>query len=134
MLDQKAGVPKQGQRLLPGKVPSSSPRQRRLMLVALVLLLVSLVAVLYRDRDFWFPDTEEADSRQLSPPQTQDTPSPVTTPSSATVQRKKETHARAVPHQDSQSIDNPPSDGPTITAKRTVLPPLEVEVVAGGTH
>jgi len=134
MLDQKTGVPKQGQRLLPGKVPSSSPRQRRLMLVALVLLLVSLVAVLYRDRDFWFPDTDEADSRPLSPPQTQDTPSPVTTPPSAAVQRKKETHPRAVPRVDSQSSDNPPSDGPTITATRTVLPPLEVEVVAGDAH
>jgi periplasmic protein TonB len=134
MLDQKTGVPKQGQRLLPGKAPSSSPRQRRLMFVALLLLLVSLVAVLYRDRDFWFPDTEEADSRQLSPPQTQDTPPPVTTPSSAAVQRKKEIRSRAVPRVDPQPGTDPPSEGPTITATRTVLPPLEVEVVAGDAH
>jgi protein TonB len=101
------------------------------MLVALALLLVSLVTVLYRDRDFWFPDTEEADGHSLSPPQTQDISSPVTTASGAAVPRKKETRARAVPHEDPQSSDNPPIAGPTVTATRTVLPPLEVEVVAG---
>src|SRR5215472_12147702 len=111
MLDQKAGVPKQGQRLLPGKVPSSSPRQRRLMLVALVLLLVSLVAVLYRDRDFWFPDPEEADGHLLSPSQAQDTPSSVPTPATAAPPRKTEKRARAVSRGSSQSSDDSGSAG-----------------------
>ena len=101
------------------------------MLAALVLLLVSLVGVLYRDRDFWFPDSEEADGRLLSPPQTQDTPSPVTAPTAAVVPRKPEKHTRVIARGDSQISDTSASAGPTITATRTVLPPLEVEVVAG---
>ena len=101
------------------------------MLVALALLLVALVGVLYRDRDFWFPDTEEADGRLLSPPQTQDTSSPVTTPTVAALPRKVEKHTRAILLTGAQSSADPPSDGPTVTATRTVLPPLEVEVVAG---
>ena len=103
------------------------------MLVALGLLLISLTFVLYRDRDFWFPDFEEADSRPLSPQQTQDTPSPATSAGTAEP-RKSEIHMRAVPRRDSQSSTNLPSAGPTITATRTMLPPLEVEVVAGDAH
>jgi TonB family protein len=104
------------------------------MLMALLLLLGSLAAVLYRDRDFWFPDLEEADNRPLSPAQTQDTASSVTTPAATAVPRKSETHARGIPRADSQPSVNPSSEGPTITATRTVLPPLEVEVVAGDAH
>src|SRR5215813_10723132 len=131
MLDQKTEVPKPVQRLLPATAPPKSPRQQRLMLVALVLLLISLVVVLYRDREFWFPDSEEAENRPLSPPQAEDAPPPVTTPATAAVPRKSATHARAVRREDPQPVSNPVSDGPTITATRTVLPPLEVEVVAG---
>src|ERR1700752_3539041 len=48
------------------EAPSArAPKQRRMMIVALALLIVALGFVLYRDRDFWFPDTEEAD--QLEP-------------------------------------------------------------------
>lgn len=131
MIDQKTQVPKSGQRLLPGKSSPNSPRQRRLMLAALALLLVSLVFVLYRDRDFWFPDTEEADDRALSPPQAQEVTSTVSAPAVAAAPQKKKAHthegARA-----SQVSSEPPSAGTTIT--RTVLPPLEVEVVAGDAH
>jgi TonB family protein len=130
MLDQKTGVPKSGQRLLPGASSASSPRQRRLMVVALVLLLVALSVVLYRDSDFWFPDTEEADARLLSPPDAQSTPAPATAamPASAPAPRKKAQVHEAV-RRDSHVSNDPPSPGATIT--RTVLPPLEVEVVAG---
>lgn len=134
MLDQTTRVPKSGQGLLPGKSASNPPRQQRVMLAALVLLLVSLVFVLYRDRDFWFPDTEEADSRLLSPPNVQDAPSSVPTPSVAPAPQKKKLRTHEPAHHDSQVSSDPPSAGPTITATRTVLPPLEVEVVAGDTH
>ena len=70
MLEQNPGVPKSGQPLLPGRSPNTL-RQQQLMLAALLLLLVALTAVLYRDRDFWFPDTE-TDDRLLSPPEAQD--------------------------------------------------------------
>jgi protein TonB len=42
------------------------PKQRRMMAVALVLLIIALGFVLYRDRDFWFPDAQDADD-QLEP-------------------------------------------------------------------
>jgi periplasmic protein TonB len=143
MLDQKTGVPKSGQHLLPGPSSANSPRQRRLMLSAFVLLLISLVLVLYRDRDFWFPDTEDADTRPLSRPGAQDAPPTApaaaatsalaAAPASAPAPRKKPRVREAV-GKDSQVSNDPPSPGPAVTATRTVLPPLEVEVVAGDTH
>lgn len=134
MLDQTTQVPNSGQRLLPGKSASNSPRQRRVMLAALVLLLASLVFVLYRDRDFWFPEAEEADGRLLSPANVQDTPSTVPTPAVSPAPQKKKLHIHEPAPKDSQGSGVASSMGPTITATRTVLPPLEVEVVAGDTH
>ena len=146
MFDQKTGLPKSGLRLLPGTSRANSPRQQRPMLIALGLLLISLTFVLYRDRDFWFPDTDDAETRPLSPPGVQDTPptapatSPAAAPSTATapsVQQKKPRVHLSV-HQavrkDSQVSNDPPSPGLAVTATRTVLPPLEVEVVAGDAH
>lgn len=142
MLDQKTEIPKSVQPLLPGKA-SNTPRQQRVMLAALLLLLVSLTAVLYRDRDFWFPDTE-ADDQLLATPQTQDTQAKV--PANAVVpespkpesQKKRKRRKHEVVEKKSKSevssqvsSDPPPSAGPSVTTTRTVLPPLEVEVVAG---
>src|SRR5580692_3803243 len=45
-------------RFLTSALAPHQPKQRRLMVAALMLLLISLGIVLYRDRDFWFPDTE----------------------------------------------------------------------------
>jgi protein TonB len=123
------------------------------MLSALLLLLVSLTVVLYRDRDFWFPDTEQADDQLLSTPAAQDTQANV--PEHAVApepQKKKKSHKHQAVDKKSQVTSNPPrgsdppsgadppsadppsSAGPTVTAIRTVLPPLEVEVVAGDAH
>lgn len=139
MLDQKTGVPKSGQHLLPGASSAHSPRQRRLMLAALVLLLISLSLVLYRDRDFWFPDTEEADTRPLSRPDAQDAPPPAPaaapgTALAAAPALRKKPRIREAEGKDPQVSHHPPGPGPAVTATRTVLPPLEVEVVAGDAH
>jgi len=40
-------------------------RQRRRMVIALVMLLVALGLVLIKDRDFWFPAPEAADSEVI---------------------------------------------------------------------
>jgi protein TonB len=132
MIDQRTQVPKSGQHLLPGKLPPSSPRQQRLMLAALGLLLVSLVFVLYRDRDFWFPETEEAENQPLSPQQVQEATSTVPLPSTVPAPQKKKPPVHDIVRRDSHASIDPPSAGATIT--RTVLPPLEVEVVAGDAH
>jgi protein TonB len=138
MVDQKTGVPKTGQHLLPGVSSQNSPRQQRLMLVALGLLLMSLSFVLYRDRDFWFPDAQDAETRPLSPPVAQDTPptvspAPPNTATTAPASRKKP-HVREAVRKDSQNSNDSSNPGPAVTTTRTVLPPLEVEVVAGDAH
>jgi len=105
------------------------------MLTALVLLLISLVLVLYRDRDFWFPETEDAENQPLSPPQVQDTSSTVPAPAVAPAPTKKKAHTHEGIRDPQVSSDSPSAgSGATITATRTVLPPLEVEVVAGDAH
>lgn len=131
MLEQKTGLPKSGRHFLP---PPSAPvparRQQRLMLAALILLLASLVVVLYRDRDFWFPESEEAAAPLTSPPEKTSTPS--TTPTALPAPSKKPHLGAAVGK--SPEANDPPNPPPVVIANRTVLPPLEVEVVAGDAH
>ncbi len=66
MPEPKNLIPKPGRRLLSPPLPQVSPetKQRSMMVIALTLLLVALVFVLYRDRDFWFPGTQEAQDSQ----------------------------------------------------------------------
>src|SRR5580658_1023371 len=45
------------------RVPED-PKQRRLMVGSLCLLLLALGVVLWHDRDFWFPDAPDAESDQ----------------------------------------------------------------------
>jgi protein TonB len=130
--------------------PSREPResketnQRRLMIVALALLLLALGVILYKDRDFWFPDTQEADD-QLEPVPVTATPSHPTAKTAAPVDAKGATAKEKVftgisrpPKVPVPAKSEPVADNPappmTASATRTVLPPLEVEVVAGDNH
>jgi TonB family protein len=113
------------------------PKQRRLMVVALALLLVSLAFVLYRDRDFWFPDAEETTDRpsEAPPTFTEAAAPPASKPAKAVHKAKvvhKESHAR--PSQPAIVAPVVEDSAPPLTVTRTVLPPLEVEVVAGSAH
>jgi periplasmic protein TonB len=109
-------------------------KQRKLMVSSLCLLLLALSIVLWRDRDFWFPDTLEAESDQPV------ASSPVA--KVAPVQPLKAMARRATAakpkHRIASRVTTPaPSNSPppaATTTTRTVLPPLEVEVVAGDTH
>ena len=107
-------------------------QQTRRLLLALVLLLAALAAVLIKDRDFWFGDssaTVEPYTPEASP--AAQTPVNSTAQPTQTVQAhtsKKQTVSAAV---QSQSA---PEEAPAVTAKRTVLAPLDVEVVAGSKH
>jgi len=97
------------------------------MVVALTMLLLALGLVLYRDRDFWFPAAQEADQVQSAPAPvraTAPTVVPMNQPSAHKGNRRREQ-----PVQIAIDTATPPT---TIT--RTVLPPLEVEVVAGDSH
>jgi protein TonB len=139
MLDQKTGS--QTGSTLPDAVLEQ--QQRRRMLIALAVLLLALISVLIKDRQFWFPAGPSAESEtpeQTAPVRTPQTTAKVTPPIVAPkpvgpVPRR----ARSKSSSSSKPTPAaPPSDAamsPVITAtNRAVLPPLEVEVVAGNQH
>jgi protein TonB len=94
--------------------------------------------VLFRDRDFWFPDTEQAEELPESATHAAvatASPGTVTQPPATTL--KKESSAKAQPKisAPAKSVDADASAPPfAAITNRTVLPPLEVEVVAGDVH
>jgi TonB family protein len=113
------------------EAPSDRRQPRRLML-ALFLLLVALTTLVIRDRDFWFGSDQsvlDADTTepQVAPPAAKivstvsQTPPP---PAGHTA--KKQAPAATKPDQPKSA------EGPVVS--RTVLPPLDVEVVAGDSH
>jgi len=83
---------------------------------------------LYRDRDFWFPTAREADQQVQNAPAPVQATAPTTVPTNQPSTHKRN-HRREQPAQIAIDRTTPPT---TIT--RTVLPPLEVEVVAGDSH
>ncbi len=110
-------------------------KQRRQMFIALTLLLVALVMILTKDRDFWFPSapvlqsTSEPVEGTSPEPQAQSeaVTSPKQTTSTATLRTKQ--HKAVVSAGPGQASAAAP-----VVVSRTVLPPLEVEVVAGDQH
>lgn len=128
---------------------ATEEKQRGRMLVALALLLVALIVVLIKDRHFWFSSaqpTEPAAAEQPVPataPTVTQQPTRLSAP--AEQQHLAPPPAKAKPQkakgkkQEAPPLPPPeapqPSAGPVITAtNRTVLPPLEMEVVAGNQH
>jgi len=111
-------------------------RQRRRMVIALAMLLVALGLVLVKDRDFWFPAPETADSEVIddsTPTAAEDTAQPAvpaaTTPAPTFPAAVKKRHASPVA---AIRVPEPAVPAaPAVTASRAVLPPLRVEVVAG---
>jgi TonB family protein len=114
----------------PAQVGKGTQQSHRLLL-ALVLLLAALGAVLVKDRDFWFgagSSTIEADVPETS------TPTQAATKSSHPAQpvQSHTTKKQVVP---AVKPEEPkPAETPAVTTKRTILPALDVEVVAGSTH
>jgi TonB family protein len=108
---------------------------------ALVLLLVTLAALLIKDRDFWFGSEEAVESGTtasqtavktavVAPAKTEI--APVSKVAAAKNHRASKTST--------QSAVAAPASGdagsaiPPAVVTRTVLPPMDVEVVAGDTH
>ena len=130
----KTIVPKAGRPFLPEPRAGAAQdsKQRKLMLGSLCLLLVALSIVLWHERDFWFPDATEAESDQ--PAESSPAAKVASQPSSAAATTAAVTKPK---HQTVQAkTPTPPAPGAPVaaTSARTVLPPLEVEVVAGDTH
>ena len=119
-------------------------QQRRRMLIALAVLLAALIVVLVKDRQVWFPSTPPTDSQasDLSPSPGAAS-NPAQNPAVAMASREALPHPPPAPARKGDSKNtrfNQPAPtpetqvavSPVIAATdRTVLPPLEVEVVAG---
>jgi TonB family protein len=114
--------------------PKEDPKQRRLMVGSLCLLLLALSIVLWQDRDFWFHDTPEASSV----PPVESAPAAKIAPAQPSASAAKPLTSAKPKHQVVSEAKLPAASAPpppmAATATRTVLPPLEVEVVAGDTH
>jgi TonB family protein len=119
-------------------IPSGEGQHRRMM-AALGILAVALILVVAKDWQFWFPSSPSAPPVAENMPPADDGETEITTmgPNGMPVahaarQRQK---MPAVSASGTPQDASATSSGPTITAtQRTVLPPLEVEVVAGGQH
>lgn len=111
------------------------PQQRRMMVAALTLLLIALGLVLYHDRNFWFPDPQDAQESEDKQPASPVAAAPSESQAAAHRATRKKSAALKTPSSPSIEEDANDSSAPIgATATRTVLPPLEVEVVAGNVH
>ena len=114
--------------------PKMANKQRRQMLMALVILLVALILVLVKDWQFWFPSNTSAvavPAARMSSPSAKAQPKIEAPPAATPAPSRTKPKTQPPPLTTSPSL--PEVAGPTITAtQRKVLPPLEVEVVAGG--
>jgi protein TonB len=142
MSDLKTIVPKANPAFLAEsrRRPPEDPKQRKLMVGSLCLLLLALSIVLWRNRDFWFPDTPDAESDQpvATSPVAKVAPAQPLAAVVKTARKTKPKHrvasAAKSPAPASQTPAPPAPPPPVTIAARTVLPPLEVEVVAGDIH
>ncbi len=108
-------------------------KQRRVMLAALALLLIALILVLIKDRQFWFPGSESAEATTTS-----DQPDDANPQDNALTYTAKTGDTTPAPPASKKSKPRAPaSPVPTLeeatapVVNRTALPPLDVEVVAG---
>ncbi len=123
------------------------------LLIALSLLLIALTVVIVKDRDFWFGSDEASESNAGS----ESTPKSdsAVAPAQAPVARAAAVKSYVVPKgstaaapDSSHKADTSPVSAnpvsanpvsanpasPVVATNRVVLPPLDVEVVAGDTH
>jgi len=118
----------------------ATPQTRRLQ-IALVLLLAALAVVVVTDRDFWFGSEQASESDAAGSENNAKASLPTapvktaqTSAEQAANTRKqlapKTSSAPAVAAPAQPEVANPNSP----VVNRTVLPPLDVEVVAGDTH
>ncbi len=140
----KTIVPKTDRTLVPKRrrIGKEDYRQRELMVGSLCLLLLALGIVLWHDRDFWFPDSPDAEFDQPAESSPVASTAPVQTPTVAAklAPAAKPLHKtrRAARKTNFASLAAAPTlettPPPVAITSRTVLPPLEVEVVAGDSH
>jgi TonB family protein len=117
-------------------------RQQLRLLIALSLLLLALAVVLVKNREFWFGSDETIESEVVYPEGGTKIESPsaaartgkmVVAPTAAAKTRfNPKTSSERAPASSLKSAATP--DSPVVVTNRAVLPPLDIEVVAGDTH
>jgi TonB family protein len=119
------------------QAPLTSKQNVRL-LIALSLLLVALVVVLVKDREFWFGSEQAAETQSASDTVAKTNSASVpaqTAKAPATAAAPVRNHKAAKPAaQPAQSQPPAAPTAPVTATNRVVLPPLDVEVVAGDKH
>jgi len=123
-------------------------KQPRQLLIALTLLLVALTIVLVKDREFWFGSDEALESGAVGSESVTKANSP-TAPgktSDAPVVRAASAKTHLAPkisiapaatepsHKNAADLASASQASPVVATNRAVLPPLDVEVVAGDTY
>jgi protein TonB len=110
-------------------------KQRQQMLIALTLLVAALIVVLAKDREFWFPSAPAVQS--VAEPLEETLPAPKSQSEAATASMHPAVPAspKAKPLTPSAAAEakQTTASAPVVTS-RAVLPPLEVEIVAGDQH
>jgi protein TonB len=113
-----------------GAVDREQPRKK---LLALVLLLVTFGALIAKDRDFWFGTEDISDSDLVNPNVAQSAPAQAVLPAARSASpvsaAKKQSKAVTASVPAAQ-----PADSGLVATDRTVVPPLDVEVIAGDKH
>ncbi|MFZ0419253.1 MAG: energy transducer TonB [Candidatus Sulfotelmatobacter sp.] len=118
-------------------------KQPRQLLIALFLLLVALAVVIGKNRDFWFGsdealESDTAGSESISKPNSVAVPAKTSQAPAARAITPKNHLARKTSTEPAIIAPTPNDSAnlhsPVVATNRTVLPPLEVEVVAGDTH
>jgi TonB family protein len=116
-----------------GISPKGGQQSRRLLL-ALAILLAALAAILVKDRQFWFgsDSTIEADvpAATTAQPTTQAAPKVAAKAPVKVVKKQAPASHIATNNQ----AETKPVDAPAVAVNRTVIPSLDVEVVAGDSH
>jgi len=108
------------------------------LLVALSLLLVALTVVVVRDSDYWFGSEEASDLSGSESTPNPDSTAPAKAAHAPAAQAEaaknhpaaKASTAAAINSKDVANADS----APVVATNRVVLPPLDVEVVAGDKH
>jgi len=121
-------------------------KERRRLLIALVLLLVALGVVLVKDREFWFGSDEALESDAVSETVAKKESPAVSVKTGQVPAAKATTAAATAPNHLTPKTSGGPAtkepsaekaatpESPVVVTHRAILPPLDVEVVAGDTH
>lgn len=109
-------------------------KNRRNLLLALIILLVTLAIAVVKNRDFWLGTDEAAEVENAAPISAPQNVTPTTTAKNPGVQ------PRSAPAAKKKEVVSKSSSAPVveetavIAEKQAELPPMEVEVVAGDSH